>query len=70
MLDPLRITVAVTKLGLTGFQVGAMLEQQHEVVMELATQQVSLLQMHMSLKILCQHPFSVAKHTWVCCRIV
>ena len=40
-MDPLRITVAVTGLGLSGFQVGSMLEQQHGVVMELATQQVS-----------------------------
>ena len=40
-LDPLRITVGVTRLQLSGFQVGAILEEQHGVVMELATQQVS-----------------------------
>lgn len=40
VLDPLRITVAVNGLGLTGFQCGTILEEQFGVVMELATQQV------------------------------
>lgn len=40
VIDPLRITVAVNGLGLSGFQVGQILEEQYGVVMELATPQV------------------------------
>ena len=39
--DPLRITVGVEALGLTGNHVSSILEQDHSVVAELATRQVS-----------------------------
>ena len=39
-MDPLRITVGVASLGLTGSEVSQRLEQEFGVVAELATQQV------------------------------
>lgn len=39
-LDPLRITVGVWGLGMTGFEVSEQLEQCHGVVVELATSKV------------------------------
>lgn len=38
--DPLRITVGVWGLGMTGFEVAEQLEQCHGVVVELATSKV------------------------------
>lgn len=40
-VDPLRITVGVQCLGFTGHQVSSILDEQYNVVAELATQQVS-----------------------------
>lgn len=40
-VDPLRITVGVQRLGLTGSQVSTILEDEYGVVAELATQQVN-----------------------------
>ncbi|GAX84294.1 hypothetical protein CEUSTIGMA_g11716.t1 [Chlamydomonas eustigma] len=38
--DPLRITVSVTQLGLTGYEAAAYLEEEHGVVAELSTSKV------------------------------
>ena len=38
--DPLRLTLRVTGLGLSGFEAATRLEQEHSVVVELATAQV------------------------------
>ena len=40
-VDPLRITVGVQSMGLTGSQVSTILEAEYGVVAELATQQVN-----------------------------
>ena len=42
-IDPLRITVRVTDLGMTGYAASAWLEQHHCVIAELATDQVTIL---------------------------
>lgn len=39
-LDPLRVTVRVTELGITGYHASGWLEEHHHVVSELATDQV------------------------------
>lgn len=39
-LDPLRVTVRMTELGITGYHASAWLEEHHRVVSELATDQV------------------------------
>ena len=41
-VDPLRITVRVADLGLTGYAASEWLEAQHQVIAELATDQVKL----------------------------
>lgn len=47
-VDPLRITVGVQGLGLTGTETSQQLEEEYGVVAELATQQVQLLSPHHS----------------------
>jgi hypothetical protein len=41
--DPLRITLNIQGLGMTGFDTAARLDQEHQVVVELATAKVAKL---------------------------
>lgn len=52
-VDPLRVTVGVQRLGMTGSQVSQKLEQEFAVVAELATQQVALLLLRCGLTTSC-----------------
>ncbi len=44
-LDPLRISIRVTDLGLSGYAASAWLERHHRVIAELATDKVKILYM-------------------------